>query len=121
MTETRVPSGIILNFPGGGVELGEAPLAALRREFVEETGLEVSISDLLFATGLFQQNPDYPNEQLLHLYYRATLNGNETTFSGEASDVAGVRWVSPEETAALSIVPADREFISSESFGRLWG
>ena len=28
-----------VNFPGGGVEIGEAPMDALKREFVEETGL----------------------------------------------------------------------------------
>jgi 8-oxo-dGTP pyrophosphatase MutT (NUDIX family) len=49
LTTTRVPSGTITNFPGGGLELGESPLEAIAREFQEETGLRVTIGELLFC------------------------------------------------------------------------
>jgi 8-oxo-dGTP diphosphatase len=67
LTDTKVPSGVITNFPGGGLELGEAPLDALAREFKEETAIEVSVGELLFCSQLFQQNPEYPHEQLMHI------------------------------------------------------
>lgn len=36
--------------PGGGLQFGETAEACLKREFKEETGLEVEIGDFLFAT-----------------------------------------------------------------------
>lgn len=38
--------------PGGGVEFGETAVDALRREFLEETGLEISIGEFLFVCEL---------------------------------------------------------------------
>ena len=38
-------------FPGGGVVAGETAEGALRREFREETGLEIAIGELLHAPG----------------------------------------------------------------------
>ncbi|MBL6445532.1 NUDIX domain-containing protein [Fulvivirga sp. 29W222] len=35
--------------PGGGIEFGESTEAALRREFLEETGLRVDVTDFLFV------------------------------------------------------------------------
>lgn len=46
-------SGLTQNFifwnpPGGGIEFGENAKGALKREFIEETGLEVHVGDFLF-------------------------------------------------------------------------
>lgn len=35
--------------PGGGIHFGETTVECLEREFAEETGLRVSVSDFLFA------------------------------------------------------------------------
>jgi 8-oxo-dGTP diphosphatase len=45
-------SGIFWSPPGGGMEFGQSAQECLKREFLEETGLEISVSDLLFIHEL---------------------------------------------------------------------
>jgi len=54
----RYTSGWI--FPGGAVERGEAPIAALKRETIEETGVRLS-GDLVMH-GLFSNHANFPGD-----------------------------------------------------------
>jgi 8-oxo-dGTP diphosphatase len=49
--------------PGGGINHGEHPVTALRREFQEETGLEVGVGEL---RGVLSDMITLPNGTLLH-------------------------------------------------------
>ena len=40
--------------PGGGLEIGEGTRDCLKREFKEETGLDVTVGDHLYTTDFFQ-------------------------------------------------------------------
>jgi 8-oxo-dGTP pyrophosphatase MutT (NUDIX family) len=120
LTDTRVPSGVITNFPGGGLELGESPLEALAREFNEETRIEVAVRDLLFCSREFQQNPEYPSEQLIHIYYRVERMRGEVTDAGNGDDVVGLSWVAVHELSSKRILAVDQEFILNESFNSLF-
>jgi ADP-ribose pyrophosphatase YjhB (NUDIX family) len=120
LTDTKVPSGIITNFPGGGLELGEAPLVALAREFTEETRIDVRVRELLFCSREFHQNPEYPTEQLMHIYYRVERSAGEITPDGNGDDVVALSWVAFEELASRRILAVDQEFIQSEAFTRLF-
>jgi mutator protein MutT len=120
MAHTRVPSGIITNFPGGGLELGEAPLEAVAREFQEETGLTVAVKELLFCSQLFQQNPEYPTEQLMHIFYRVERIGGDLTTTGNDDDVASVEWVALNDLEHKRILAVDREFTTHASFRLLF-
>ncbi len=56
-------------FPGGKIEPGEAPAAALVRELAEELGIEVAEADLHPLTFVAHAYPDF---QLLMLLYTCT-------------------------------------------------
>lgn len=47
-------------FPGGGVDRGEAPVAALRREVIEETGVRLK-GDVVIH-GLFSNHANFPGD-----------------------------------------------------------
>jgi len=120
LTDTRVPSGIITNFPGGGLELGEAPLEALVREFREETALEVRLGQLIFCSQLFQQNPEYPHEQLMHIYYLVHRVSGTVQTGGNKDDVVQALWVARNELPNKRILAVDQEFVHHPAFHALW-
>ncbi|MEK9144483.1 MAG: NUDIX domain-containing protein, partial [Elusimicrobiota bacterium] len=49
LTRSRFLTREFVNFPGGGVEIGESPSAALRREFAEEPGLSIRPVRVLYS------------------------------------------------------------------------
>jgi 8-oxo-dGTP diphosphatase len=58
--------------PGGGLQFGESAETCLKREFKEETGLDVEIGDFLFATE-FIHKPLHAVE----LFFLASMTGGE--------------------------------------------
>jgi 8-oxo-dGTP diphosphatase len=58
-------------FPGGGLELGEGTRDCLKREFMEEMQLNVSIGDHIYTTDFFQMSAFRPTDQILSIYYFA--------------------------------------------------
>ena len=58
-------------FPGGGLEIGEGTRDCLKREFIEEMNLEVSIGDHLYTTDFFQISAFNNAHQILSIYYEA--------------------------------------------------
>jgi 8-oxo-dGTP pyrophosphatase MutT (NUDIX family) len=61
-------------FPGGGMELGEGTRDCLKREFKEETGLDVTIGDHIYTTDYFQQSAFNKKDQIVSIYYHAHVN-----------------------------------------------
>lgn len=59
----------IIKFPGGGLELGEGTRDCLRREFKEETGLDVTIGAHLYTTDFFQRSAFNKDHQIISIYY----------------------------------------------------
>ena len=56
-------------FPGGGLEYGEGTKECLIREFKEETGMDVEISNHFYTTDFFQQSAFKETDQLISIYY----------------------------------------------------
>jgi 8-oxo-dGTP pyrophosphatase MutT (NUDIX family) len=114
ITRTRTRTSILQNFPGGALELGEGALEALRREFLEETGLRVRPGQLAHATESFFRSRDYPENQLVKLYWLVTREGGEFRPEGNGDDVVGC-FFAPLATLEedVGLTASDREAVSA--------
>jgi 8-oxo-dGTP diphosphatase len=89
-------------FPGGKVEPGEAPVAALVRELREELGVTVAVGriwDVLFHA--------YPAFDLVMLVYACRIIDG----APRAVEVADLAWVAARDLARWDILPADRPLV----------
>lgn len=55
--------------PGGGLEFGEGTRDCLKREFMEETGLDVTIGNHIYTTDFFQISAFNKVDQIISIYY----------------------------------------------------
>ena len=91
------PGKGLWSVPGGRVERGEYLAAAVSREVKEETGLDVSVGELL---GILEVVGD-PHYVILD--FVATTDGAGNPTPGD--DVADVRWVPLDEVSTLDCTP----------------
>src|SRR5205085_1535452 len=56
-------------FPGGGLEFGEGTRDCLKREFKEETNLDVTIGDHIYTTDFYQMSAFNKAHQIVIIYY----------------------------------------------------
>jgi 8-oxo-dGTP diphosphatase len=90
-------------FPGGKVEPGESPSAALRRELREELGIEAAVGE-----EYTRYEFTYPGRSpILLIFYRVR------DFAGELRNVVfdSVRWEAPAALPSYDFVEGDVEFV----------
>lgn len=84
-------------FPGGGLELGEGTRDCVKREFKEETGLDVIVGEHIYTTDYYQQSAFNPNDQIISIYYFvhandvSGLNIKTKVFDFELDQIADIK------------------------------
>ena len=101
--EGRAMAGL-WEFPGGKIEPGERPEAALARELEEELAITVAEADL--APACFASAPLGDRHLLLLLFAVRRWTGEP-----RAVEASGLRWVTPAEMRDLPMPPADLPLI----------
>lgn len=93
--------------PGGEVEFGESLAEAAQREFFEETGLKVSVEDLLHVNELIENNI-----HAIELYYSVKRKGgdlkigSDPEISSEDQIIKEIGFFSKNELTKINVVPA---------------
>ena len=71
VSDEKIRGGFYTKFPGGGLEFGEGTRDCLKREFMEEMGLNVAVGDHIYTTDYFQMSAFNPSQQIISIYYFA--------------------------------------------------
>ncbi|MEW6774358.1 MAG: NUDIX hydrolase [Bacteroidota bacterium] len=69
IAKENIKGKAVVKFPGGGLQLGEGILDALKREFKEELNIHITSYQLLFINDFFVQSAFDSNYQVIAIYY----------------------------------------------------
>lgn len=74
VSDEHIRGNYFTKFPGGGLEFGEGTRDCLKREFIEELNLNVSVHEHIYTTDYFQISAFNPQHQIVSIYYRVSAN-----------------------------------------------
>ena len=95
-------------FPGGKVELGETPQAALKREIMEELETEIEVGELIETIEY-----DYPTFHLsMDCFWAEIVKGDLVLREHEAA-----KWLTKEQLESVEWLPADLGLVDKVRVG----
>ncbi len=107
-----------LAFPGGGVEPGETPEDAARRELAEETALAAARLAHVVTLDLALEGKAYARSYFLAVYRAFEVTGEARA----GDDAAAIRWLTVDEMVSARVTDSTldvaRQIAAREDEGR---
>lgn len=69
VTDEFIRGNYFTKLPGGGLEIGEGTRDCLKREFMEEASLDVTVGEHVYTTDFFQISAFNNKDQIISIYY----------------------------------------------------
>lgn len=108
-------AGILMSkFPGGGLEKGEGLELCLKREFIEELGIDIEVKSLFYVNEFLQMSVFDKTQELISFYYWVETNELSKIKIGTQEEIKNpgdqiFRWVEMEDLVASEFTfPIDR-------------
>ena len=98
--------GLLWEFVGGKVELGETKEQALVRECKEELDILLSVGDIFIEV-----THEYPDITVHLTLFNATISDGEP----QKLEHNDIKWITPSEIANYEFCPADKEILKAIS------
>src|SRR5688572_15002321 len=75
----------VIKLPGGGIDLGEGIVEGLKREWMEELGLEIEVLSHFYTTDFYQHSA-FDDSQVISVYYRIAANADLPIYNSEPNE-----------------------------------
>ncbi|OJW79468.1 MAG: hypothetical protein BGO69_12075 [Bacteroidetes bacterium 46-16] len=75
VNEEIIKGNKVIKFPGGGLQVGEGTMDCLKREWMEELGLEITVLEHFYTTDFYQPSA-YDDSQVISIYYFVSADEN---------------------------------------------
>nr|WP_035324339.1 NUDIX domain-containing protein [Peribacillus kribbensis] len=112
LTKNQDEQGVFYLFPGGGQEHGETLLDAVKRECIEEIGMEVEPGEFCFLREYIGKNHEFASfdsgVHAVEFYFSCSLKGElkgDDIPSSPDSDQIGIEWVRVMELENVRMYP----------------
>jgi len=111
--------------PGGGVDFGETIEQSAKREFIEETGLDVDVKELLFSCETIGGK----DRHIIHLFFKGEILSGDLRL-GEEENLIDLKFIDIDEFNNIIIYPNVKEkiidsiknktFVPCHIHGNIW-
>ena len=97
--------------PGGHVEIGESIAESLKREVMEEVGLEVKVTKLINVQDMLFSQEFHKKKHFIFLNYLCEYLSGTPVVDGE--EMVSADWYTPEEALKLDLNSFTKKFIEA--------